>query len=93
MRKVTFFVHSLLSTSTAIVIVIVAFCLASSTARGQVTVSQSTGSAVTSIPIKMPTYHGLEPAVLLSYNSSGGNGILGVGWSLSGFPFIEGTAV
>ena len=47
------------------------------------------GSYTTAIPIKVPPYHGLEPKLALAYSSAGGNGWLGVGWSLSGISTIE----
>ncbi|HEY3351640.1 MAG TPA: FG-GAP-like repeat-containing protein [Polyangia bacterium] len=52
-------------------------------------VDEFTGSFGTSIPITVPAYHGLEPQLGLSYSSGGGNGFVGVGWSLAGFSTIE----
>ncbi|MGH9318377.1 MAG: SpvB/TcaC N-terminal domain-containing protein, partial [Vicinamibacteria bacterium] len=52
-------------------------------------VSGNTGAYSTSIPIQVPSHRGLEPSVSLVYNSLGGNGIVGVGWGLTGFPVIE----
>jgi hypothetical protein len=52
-------------------------------------VSGFTGGFSTEIPILVPSYHGLEPGLALSYNSSGGNGFVGAGWELSGFSVIE----
>jgi RHS repeat-associated protein len=48
-----------------------------------------TGAYQTTVPIDVPPYHGLEPRLSLDYNSSGGNGWLGVGWSMSGLSTIE----
>jgi RHS repeat-associated protein len=45
-------------------------------------------SATTSIPITAPPYHGLEPQLALTYNSTIGNDWLGVGWSLTGIGAI-----
>lgn len=42
-----------------------------------------------SIPIEVPAYLGAEPSLALHYSSAGGNGILGMGWSLSGLRTIE----
>ena len=52
-------------------------------------VSGHSGAFTTSIPMSVPSYRGLEPDISLVYNSSGGNGIAGVGWFLAGFPIIE----
>jgi len=49
----------------------------------------STGGYSQSVPIEVPPFHGLEPKLSLSYSSQGGNGFVGVGWSLGGFSVIE----
>ncbi|MCE9599209.1 MAG: FG-GAP-like repeat-containing protein [Spirochaetia bacterium] len=46
------------------------------------------GSFSQSIPIKLPPAK-LTPEISLEYNSHAGNGMLGVGWQLSGIPFIK----
>ncbi len=47
------------------------------------------GSFGTSVPIAVPEFHGIEPNLSLVYSSTSGNGLAGVGWSLSGFSTIE----
>ena len=47
------------------------------------------GAFATGVSIGIPAFRGLEPRLSLVYNSSGRNGWLGVGWSLSGFSVIE----
>ncbi|MBK9034172.1 MAG: VCBS repeat-containing protein [Myxococcales bacterium] len=47
------------------------------------------GTFQTEIQIEAPPFHGLEPRLSLSYASSSGNGLVGVGWSLEGFGAIE----
>ncbi|PJZ51235.1 RHS repeat-associated core domain-containing protein [Leptospira adleri] len=48
------------------------------------------GSASTSISIEVPQgTKGVIPSLALSYNSRGGNGVVGVGWDLSGIHTIS----
>jgi len=54
-----------------------------------VEVSGHTGGFSTRIPIDVPSFRGLEPALALVYGSSGGSGFAGVGWSVSGFSDVE----
>ncbi|HUQ01565.1 MAG TPA: RHS repeat-associated core domain-containing protein [Kofleriaceae bacterium] len=42
-----------------------------------------------SIPIEVPAFRGITPRLALAYDSAGGNGWAGVGWSLDGIGRIE----
>ncbi|MCC5835815.1 MAG: hypothetical protein JJU20_13880, partial [Opitutales bacterium] len=58
---------------------------------GDVVVTNA-GSANYSIPIQLPSgTGGMEPSLSLNYSSMGGNGPLGVGWSLDGLSSITRT--
>ena len=61
----------------------------SATLAGALSVDQ-TGSAGYTIPIEVPLgTAGMQPSLSLSYSSSGGNGMLGQGWSLQGLSTIS----
>ena len=56
---------------------------------GQFNVS-ATGAATYNIPIAVPPGSaGMVPALSLGYSSQSGNGIAGIGWTLSGLPSIS----
>ncbi len=47
------------------------------------------GAATYSLPIQVPPgIRGVEPKLSLSYRSGGGNGVVGVGWNLSGLSAV-----
>jgi RHS repeat-associated protein len=52
-------------------------------------VNAFTGSFQTRVPIGVPAFRGIEPRLALQYSSQGGNGPVGVGWSLAGVSVIE----
>ena len=61
----------------------------SGTTSGSFNVSE-VGSATYSIPIiTSPGTAGMQPSLTLSYSSSGGNGLLGLGWSVIGISTIQ----
>ncbi len=43
----------------------------------------------TSVPFEVPAFHGIEPNLGLAYSSSRGNGLAGVGWSLTGIDQVD----
>ena len=56
---------------------------------GSFTVSPS-GAAAYTIPIALPPgTNGIAPSISLNYNSQGGNGLLGMGWSIGGLSVIH----
>ena len=48
-----------------------------------------TGAFATSVPIELPSFHGITPSISLQYDSQAGNGPAGIGWSLAGFSQIR----
>ena len=62
-------------------------------AVGQIPISSSvspSGAKCYNVPIEIvPGRQGFQPNISLSYNSQAGNGLVGVGWSISGLSSIE----
>ena len=51
--------------------------------------TDSQGDFTTHVNIEAPAYFGIEPKLALDYRSGGGNGPLGVGWTLAGLSSIR----
>lgn len=63
--------------------------LVGTTANSGVTVSRN-GAAEYAVPIQVPPgVKGLQPNLAFSYNSLSGNGLLGLGWNISGLSAIS----
>ncbi|HZS39020.1 MAG TPA: FG-GAP-like repeat-containing protein, partial [Polyangia bacterium] len=56
---------------------------------GTSSVARFTGELAHHIPIQVPPYHGLEPALALHYHSGQRDGFVGVGWTLKGVNVIQ----
>ena len=52
-------------------------------------VDASHGTYSDAIPIEVPPFRSITPKLALRYDSSNGNGVVGVGWSLDGVGVIE----
>ncbi len=46
------------------------------------------GAFTTSVPVTVPSFHGLQPQLSLAYSSQAGNGWVGEGWQLTGASVI-----
>lgn len=57
--------------------------------QGSASVDKLHGAFTHSIPIEVPPFHTLEPKLALAYSSTSSNGLLGVGWYLSGLSQIQ----
>jgi len=73
----------------AVVLALALGGLASSGRASADGVAESSGAFLQAIVIRVPTFHGLEPRLVLGYSSQGGSGFAGVGWGLSGFGAVD----
>ncbi len=50
----------------------------------------ATGAVIYQVPIEVvPGINGMQPSLSLNYNSRGGNGVMGVGWSFGGVSMVH----
>ena len=49
----------------------------------------ATGAFTSTVAVKVPSYHRLQPGLALRYSSRSGNGFTGVGWTLAGTSTIR----
>jgi RHS repeat-associated protein len=90
--------HTVLLLVALLAIALVAFAVvnvsqavpdADSGGQGLGNIDPYSGSFSTNFPVEVPVFHGLEPKLSLAYDSSGGNGWVGQGWTLTGLSIIE----
>jgi RHS repeat-associated protein len=55
---------------------------------GASSVDPASGTYTTSVPIEVPSFHGIEPKLALAYSSNAGDGWAGQGWQLEGLSYI-----
>jgi RHS repeat-associated protein len=55
---------------------------------GASSVDPASGAYTTSVPIQVPSFHGIEPKLALAYSSDAGDGWAGQGWQLEGLSYI-----
>lgn len=72
--------------------VLACIALGCSWVQGTAAAVTPSGSYATSIAIETPSFHELVPQLSIEYDSNGGNGMLGVGWSLQGLSKIHVTS-
>jgi hypothetical protein len=49
------------------------------------------GGFATQLKVEVPEFHGIEPGIAFTYDSSQGNGLMGVGWRLEAGSYISRT--
>ncbi len=75
---------------TRLALLLLALALTPGVARAQNSgaVDPLTGALTTQVPIAVPDFRAITPALSLAYNSASGDGFVGVGWALTGTSII-----
>jgi hypothetical protein len=74
-----------LATATVAAVALASLGFGAHGARAEV---REDGAFSTSVPIEVPPFHGIEPSIALTYDSTRPNGLVGVGWRLDAASYI-----
>jgi RHS repeat-associated protein len=84
-HRSTFRAHLGLATTAVVAVVLASLGFGAHGARADV---REDGAFSTSVPIEVPPFHGIQPSIALTYDSTRPNGLLGVGWRLGATSYI-----